>query len=81
MSKIVFAGLLALLATTALAQTSNGKWNEESCGRAMLGFKTPDDLSAKVAEYRAKIAGGDKSQAIEDALIFYRDIEWYCFKR
>ncbi|TLX16600.1 hypothetical protein [Rhizobium sp. MHM7A] len=80
MRKIVVAGLLALLTTSAGAQVSNEKWNEESCAQAMLGFKNPDDLSQKVAEYRAKIAGGDKSQETEDVLIFYRDLEWYCLK-
>jgi hypothetical protein len=81
MRKLVFAGLLVLIATSATAGMSNEKWNAESCAQAMLGFKGSDDLKAKVAEYRSRIAAGDKSQETEDALIFYRDIEWYCLER
>lgn len=53
----------------------------ERANRQWLGFKDPDELRGKVAEFREKIASGDKLQETEDALIFYRDIEWYCLKR
>ncbi len=81
MRKLIFGSSLTLIAGFATAALSNDKWNEETCAQVMLGFKGPDYLKAKVAEYKGKIASGDKSQETEDALIFYRDIEWYCLKR
>ena len=60
---------------------SSGKWNEKTCAQVMLGFKGPDDIKAKVTEYKSKITAGDKSQETGDALIFYRDIEWYCLRK
>jgi hypothetical protein len=81
MIRPIFGSVVALIVGFATAARSNDKWTEETCAQGLLGFKGPDDLRAKVVEYKDKVAAGDKSQETEDALIFYRDIEWYCLKR